>query len=317
MNRTTRRHVVAAALALAVAAAGTVGVMRLAGAAPPAGYKCGKGGRKNVARERCDCPRGKRPSRNGAGEAVCKPRRRGDPVAIDESPSVAAVPVSVGGVDAGTGAPGTAESQAKEEPPIAEADRDDVKRCVGTCLSKGAECLEAAAKVAALDPEAEGECKRSYEGCKQGCPAEVKAARERAERARLEEAEFAKLRQANDERRSACKTTRCPTAETQCRVAQNAEWVQCRRDERKDACAWTGHSYGGWRSQLDCLKVVCGNLDPELLEHRQRCEAAANVCRSNCDLDFRDVDGDGIRDAEDRCPYDKGPVSSLGCPAKQ
>ena len=90
------RSVVAPSLATALAAVGVVGLVRLASAAPPAGYKCGKGGKKNVAKERCDCPAGKRPSRSGDGEAVCKPKRRGDPPPVaQDDPPVGAPPASV------------------------------------------------------------------------------------------------------------------------------------------------------------------------------------------------------------------------------
>ena len=47
------------------------GLAAVASAAPPAGYRCGKGGKPAPASEGCTCPAGKRSSRNAADAAVC------------------------------------------------------------------------------------------------------------------------------------------------------------------------------------------------------------------------------------------------------
>lgn len=76
------RIVIGGAIAVVVGVVGVAGMARLATAAPPAGYRCGKGGKPDRAAEACTCPADKRPARNGVDEAVCaaKPKRRVEPV---------------------------------------------------------------------------------------------------------------------------------------------------------------------------------------------------------------------------------------------
>jgi formylglycine-generating enzyme required for sulfatase activity len=61
-----RRAVIVAGFAVLVG-----GLVAVATAAPPAGYRCGKGGKPNARAQACTCPAGKKPARNADDVAVC------------------------------------------------------------------------------------------------------------------------------------------------------------------------------------------------------------------------------------------------------
>ncbi len=76
------RALVAGSVALVMLA----GVIATAEAAPPAGYRCGKGARPDAQAEACTCPRGKRAARSADDVAVCVATTTRPPVAPASAP---------------------------------------------------------------------------------------------------------------------------------------------------------------------------------------------------------------------------------------
>lgn len=84
---------------IAIAAIATV-----AQAAPPTGYRCGKGGKPVAKEQRCDCPAGKAAARDTDGVAICKAvetPQRSAKVKIDSAPQGAQIFVDAGGASVG------------------------------------------------------------------------------------------------------------------------------------------------------------------------------------------------------------------------
>ena len=85
-RRSSRAWLAAVMTGGLITAALATALTGLAAAAPPAGYRCGKGGKPDPRAEGCTCPAGKRAARGPGDVAVCAARPTRPPAAAVPSP---------------------------------------------------------------------------------------------------------------------------------------------------------------------------------------------------------------------------------------